>query len=124
MKRRFRLTCTSDFERVRRTGKSFPHSLLVLVALENQREITRVGIAVSRSVGGAVVRNRAKRLIRAALHPLMPNLAAGWDLVLIARRGLPEAGFWKTRAALENVIRRAGIMEFPEPGYDRARIPE
>ena len=48
----------------------------------------RVGYTASRKVGGAVVRNRAKRRLRAAAAQELPRLGrAGWDYVLIARRG-------------------------------------
>jgi ribonuclease P protein component len=110
VKRRFRLTSGSDFERVRQTGKSFPHSLLVLVAAENGLDHARVGVAAGKSVGGAVVRNRAKRLLRASLEALHIRLIPGWDMIFFARRGLPKAGFFKTRTALEQVVRRAGLL--------------
>ncbi len=110
MKREFRLTRSTDFERVRQQGKSFPHPLVVLVAVPNQLGQVRVGIAAGRSVGGAVVRNRAKRLLRAGIDPMIPNLNPGWDLILLARRPLVDAGFWKTRDAIEAVLLKARLI--------------
>jgi len=110
LKREFRLTSSTDFERVRQTGKTFPHPLVVLVTAENQLDQVRVGIAAGRGVGNAVVRNRAKRLLRASLHPLLPDLAPGWDMVFLARRPLVRAGYEKTRAAVEQVLRKAGLF--------------
>ena len=80
MQRKFRLTRSTDFKRVRRDGKSYAHPLIVLIALENQLSITRVGVTAGKSVGNAVKRNRAKRLIRAATRALHPQMATGWDL--------------------------------------------
>ena len=118
MKREFRLTRTTDFERVRHLGKSFPHPLVVLVAVPNQLERSRVGIAAGRSVGNAVRRSRAKRLMRAGIDELLSGLVPGWDLILLARKSLPEAGFWKTRAALEIVLRKAKLFSLEPDSHE------
>jgi ribonuclease P protein component len=110
VQRRFRLTRSDDFKRVRRTGKSYADPLVVLKVSPNPEGRLQVGIAAGRSVGNAVRRNRAKRLLREGLRPLLPLLAAGWDLVLIARPGLPAASLTQARAALEPLLRRAGLM--------------
>jgi ribonuclease P protein component len=117
VKHEFRLTRSTDFERVRQLGKSFPHPLVVLVAMPNQLGQVRIGVSAGRSVGGAVVRNRAKRLLRAGLDNLIPGLRPGWDLIFLARRPLPEAGFERTCLALESVLRRASLYK-PEVQRD------
>nr|HMN60807.1 ribonuclease P protein component [Anaerolinea sp.] len=81
MKRRFRLRSTTDFERVRRSGKSFPHPLVVLVAAPNDLDQVRVGVAAGRSVGGAVAREPAKRVLRACVEHWLADLRPGWDLI-------------------------------------------
>lgn len=110
MKRRFRLRRSADFERVRRLGKSYAHPLIVLVALKNDQEQTRLAVAASRHVGKAVARNRAKRRIRAAVLPWLEKLAPGWDLVLIARPPLVEAPFSQIQSAVESLLRRAQVI--------------
>lgn len=72
--------------------------------------MSRVGIAAGRSVGNAVRRNRAKRLLRAAIHPYLHSLAPGRDIVLIARRPLAGASFQQTQAALLTLLRRAQLL--------------
>lgn len=116
MKRRFRLTRSVDFKRVRRLGKSYAHPLLVLVALpqEAMDEVVqgdRIGVTAGRSVGNAVKRNRAKRLIRAALQPYLSSILPGWDMVFIARQPLAEATFQQTQTALFSLLRRAHILK-------------
>lgn len=111
MKREFRLTRSADFERVRQSGKSYPHPLVVLLALPNELATIRIGIAAGRSVGNAVIRNRAKRLLRACLVSLMPMMAEGWDVVLLARKPLPAAGYWQALTALEATLKRAGLLK-------------
>jgi len=85
MQRRFRLRRTTDLRRVRRTGRSYAHPLLVLVVAAGQRDCLRVGVAASRAVGGAVQRNRARRLLREAMRPLLGEVASGRDILLVAR---------------------------------------
>lgn len=111
MQRRFRLSRSEDFKRVRRTGKSYAHPLVVLVAQasESQDKI-RVGVTAGKTTGNAVHRNRAKRLLREAMRPLLPSLASGWSLILIARPALVTATLEETRSALLNVLRRAKLL--------------
>lgn len=111
MKRRFRLTRSTDFKRVRSNGKSYAHPLLVLVVSPGQEETQiRFGVTASRSIGGAVIRNRSKRRMREALRPLLPALRPGWDAVVIARAGLLTAEFGQIQAAVRSLLQRAGLI--------------
>ncbi len=109
MQRQFRLTRSTDFKRVRHDGKSYAHPLLVLIATENQLPITRVGVAAGKSVGNAVKRNRAKRLIRAAARELYPQIESGYDLVLIARSPIIQVKMSQVRDALQQLLQRASL---------------
>ncbi len=115
MKRRFRLTRSIDIKRVRRSGKSFAHPLLVLYVMKADHPVTRVGVTAGVTAGNAVQRNRAKRLLRAAMSDLMPSTLPEYDLMLIARAPLPEAKLEAVRSALTNVLQRAGLLS---PTYD------
>jgi ribonuclease P protein component len=110
VQRKFRLTRSDDFKRVRRDGKSYAHPLIVLVTQANQAAGIRVGIAAGKTTGSAVHRNRAKRLLREAMRTLLPSLASDWDLILIARPKLPSASIEDTRAALTDLLQRAGLL--------------
>ena len=110
MKRGFRLSRPADFKRVRRLGKSYPHPFVVLVVLANDIDKVRVGVAAGRSVGGAVQRNRAKRLLWAAMLPLLERTAPGYDLVLIARAGLLASSSQEVQNVLERQLQRAKLI--------------
>ncbi len=73
-------------------------------------EVSRVGIAAGRGVGGAVKRNRAKRLIRAAVQVNLERISPGWDVLLFARRPMVEATFEQTQAAVLELMRRAQLL--------------
>jgi len=100
-----------DIKRVRRFGESFAHPLVVLIGLPNAREDSRFAVSAGRSVGNAVQRNRAKRLIRAALKNLFPTITNGWDFVVIARRPLADSNCHKTQAALKSLFKKAAYLK-------------
>jgi ribonuclease P protein component len=107
---KFRLTRSEDFKRVRRTGKSYAHPLVVLVAQPNDLKVVRVGVTAGKTSGSAVHRNRAKRLLREAMRPLLPSLVSNWDLILIARPALGFASLADTREALTTLLQRTQLL--------------
>jgi len=115
VKRDFRLTRSTDLKRVRNLGKSYAHPLVVLVAHPSTETGPRVAVTAGRSVGGAVQRNRAKRLLREAARALLPTIRPGWDLVLIARQPLLGAAFQQVHATVSQLIARAGLLYGNDP---------
>ena len=93
MQRRHRLSRSRDFDAVYRHGRSVSTRFLVLYAFprDDADGDPRLGLAVPRATGGAVVRNRVKRLLREAWRAQLPSIAPGRDYVLVARPGLAEA---------------------------------
>ena len=116
VKRSFRITRSTDFKRVRRTGRSHAHPLVVLVTAPNEEEKIRIGVVAGQRVGGAVQRNRAKRRIRAVVHAFIPRMKPGWDLIFIARQPISEAQFEKNEEALASLIKRAGMFRTESNG--------
>lgn len=116
MKRSFRLRKSADFERVRRSGKSFAHPLIVLIVYENQGDNIRIGIAAGRSLGMAVQRNRAKRMIRASIQSLLNRIHPGHDLIWIARRPMLEADYQNLQDAMLTLLRLAHILKANDDG--------
>jgi len=108
--RNFRLTQSTEFKRVRRSGKSYAHPLVVLVVLPAEGETTRFGVAAGKTVGRAVQRNRAKRLLREALRALIPMIKPGWKVILIARNPLLNAKFVDIQASLRTLFTRANLL--------------
>jgi ribonuclease P protein component len=111
---KFRLTRSTDFKRVRRFGKSYAHPLVVLIVQPSEGPNLRVGVTAGRTVGFAVQRNRAKRLLRVAMQSLIADLAPGSDLLLIARQPMIASTLVETRAALQSLLRRARLLPFPD----------
>ena len=109
MERRIRVRHTVDIRRVYNEGRSWAHTLLVLIARPNDLDFSRVGVTASRKLGSAVARNRAKRLLREAARCLYPQFGAGWDVMLVARGGILKVKEPQVKDALESLLRRAGL---------------
>ncbi len=71
----------------------------------------RIGISAGRTVGTAVERNRAKRLLREAIRPLLPQILSGWDIILLSRKALTDASFADIQAALLSLLQRAHLLK-------------
>ncbi|MGZ4320363.1 MAG: ribonuclease P protein component [Gaiellaceae bacterium] len=93
MQRRNRLSRSRDFDAVYRHGRSVSTRFLVLYAFERDEVEgdTRLGLAVPKAVGGAVVRNRIKRQLKEIWRGRLERIPPGRDYVLVVRPGLPEA---------------------------------
>jgi ribonuclease P protein component len=114
--KRNRLSRSADFDRVYREGRSHASRHLVVYAFpraSSGEDEPRLGVSVGRKVGGAVERNRMKRLLREAFWASAESLPEGYDFVLVARpdagelaRDRGEAGIAE---ALREVLDKAGL---------------
>jgi ribonuclease P protein component len=118
-RKRGRLSRSGDFDRVYREGRSHANRFLVLYAFprggEEGEDDTRLGISVSRKVGGAVERNAVKRALREAFWSLAPEVPTQHDFVLVARpdvAGLLEReGAPGVSQALGGLMTEAGLKD-------------
>ena len=85
--REYRLRTRADFDRVYQNDTYVVDRVLVIRGCRNGLSHSRLGLSVSRKVGGAVVRNRWKRLVREAFRRSRSELPTGVDLVVRPRRG-------------------------------------
>jgi ribonuclease P protein component len=113
---RGRLSRSAEFERVYRHGRSTANRHLVLYSFPNaSTQRPRLGLSVSRKVGGAVQRNRLKRLLREAFSEAEGHLRPGQDIVVVARPPADELaereGLAGVRTALTELIGQAGLRE-------------
>ncbi len=107
MQRRFRLKHSSDFVRLRAEGRTWRHPLMTLAIVPNTLADNRFGFIVSRHIGGAVTRNRTKRLMREAVRQKTPRLKTGFDVAFIARNEIVSQPYSAISAAIEELFGRA-----------------
>ena len=120
MQRRYRLSRSRDFDAVYRHGRSVSTRFLTLYWFprEDAGDEPRLGLAVPKANGTAVVRNRVKRRLREAWRALLPEIQTGRDYVLVARPGLADAaeqrGFDWLAERVGEVIHKAAALPTPE----------
>jgi ribonuclease P protein component len=109
MQCRFRLRHSADFQRVRARGQRWHHPFVTMSIAPNELTHNRYGFVVSRRLGGAVVRNRTRRLLREAVRLSNARLKAGFDVVLIAHNPIVDQPYNKVDEAVGELFRRARL---------------
>ncbi len=100
MKKYESLKKNEDFKRVFNEKKSVANKYLVFYYKENNLNINRLGIQVSKKVGNSVVRHRLTRLIRESYRLNVEKFETGFDLVVIAREDAKGKGYKEIEDAL------------------------
>lgn len=112
-----------DFQRAYDAGEKVHGRFMTLFVRANGAEHARLGIAATRKIGGAVVRNRAKRLAREIFRHHKPT--RGLDVVVVPRREFPDAAYLELEREFSALVARA-LRRGNEPGSTksaRARRP-
>ncbi|HMC90067.1 MAG TPA: ribonuclease P protein component [Gemmataceae bacterium] len=105
----------ADFRRVYERHRSASDAMLIVYACENGLPYLRLGLSVSRKIGGAVQRNRLRRLYREAFRLTRHEMPAGFDLVLIPRSG-EEPALQELLRALPRLVKQAARKLGKEAG--------
>lgn len=89
----------------------------MLIVARNELEATRAAFIASKTVGGAVQRNRCRRLLRARLSRCSDELRKGFDILLIARKRLLDAKPVEIDQAVHGLLVKAGLISKENHGY-------
>ena len=106
-----------EFGRVYARGKSYVNQALVLYVLKTRSKRTRVGLTATKKIGHAVQRNRARRVMKAAIDEHLDYNIGGYDLVFVARGMTPRLKSWQLSAIVAKLFAQAGLP-------DKAKQPD
>ena len=95
----------SDFRSVYNKKKSFGDRYLVMYIKENGTDTIRLGVSVSKKVGNSIVRHRLARLIRESFRLNTSHITAGYNIVIVARASLGNAGYAETEKAMIHLLK-------------------
>ena len=106
-----------QFNRVYGRGKSYVHPHCVLYVAKNRLGYTRIGLTATKKVGHAVQRNRARRVMKAAIDEHLDYNIGGYDLIFVARGMTPRLKSWQLSSVVAKLFAQAGLP-------DKAKRPD
>ncbi len=118
--RELRLTQSRRFQAAYRRGRSWSNQDLVLHVLPHPEPVMRFGFVVGKKVGGAVQRNRVRRLLREACRTLVPGVLSGAEVVIVGRSAAAEAPLCRLTDGMRALFQRAGLWRGEEELAARA----
>ncbi len=116
MKKTYHIKQNYEFRRLYRKGKSAATPFLVVYALKNRRPYNRIGLTVTPKLGGAVVRNRIKRLLREAYRLHEAEIMTGYDFILVARSRMVGTDCHRTERELLRALKKLGLLQAQDGG--------
>ena len=111
LNRTFSLKRHKEFRFTYRTGRQVGGGSFVLVTARNRKDKVQVGFSVSKKIGNSVMRNRAKRRLKACFSPLLPRVKPGYNLIFIARSTALTAPFLSMQRSMIGALQRAGVYQ-------------
>lgn len=101
----------NDFRRLYNRGRAFASPVLVTYVLKNRTGEIRIGITTGKKIGKAVMRNRSRRLIRAAFYEVYEQIKPGFDFVFVARTKTPFVKSYDVLRAMKKELKDAGVLK-------------
>ena len=100
-----------DFSRVYNKGKSRGSKFVVVLYKENRLGYTRTAFVASKKVGNSVKRNRARRLMRESYRSFADQVAAGYDIVYVARNTIAGQNEEEVEKSMKTAMRACGLFD-------------
>ncbi len=115
MHRKLRLRKREDFNVVYRYGRSFANSQFVVYWRKRAKGTFRMGVSASSKLGGAVVRNRLRRIVKEIVRLNAAKLHEDIDLILIVRKPALSLPYKQMESSILHVLRKAGLLKGSTP---------
>lgn len=110
MDKHITIKSNNDYRRIYRLGRSYVDKNIVIYVFNNKKGNLRYGITTSKKIGKAVLRNRCKRIIRAAYFSLYDEIKPGYDFIFVARGRTPQLKSTDIYKSMKNLLNKAGLL--------------
>ena len=100
-----------DFDRLYKRGRSVGEKYVVVFHISNGLGYSRKAFLASKKVGGAVARNRARRLMKEGFRKFESEVSAGRDILFIARKEAVSAGAAAVEASIRRALNKSGLIK-------------
>ena len=110
LKRINRLKKRYQFNYVYKSGEHYSGEHIVLYVASSKTKNIKVGLAVTKKVGHAVVRNKVRRRLREIIKKQVPNLKQNNNIIIVARDNINEASFEKLSNEFLKLIKKANLI--------------
>ena len=110
MKNTLSLNRNTLFKRLYYRGKTVKTPYFALYYMNTKAKTNRVGFTVSKKIGKAVARNRARRLMYESFRLYEEQIKNGYYMVLVARSSILETDFHTIRNVMEKTLRKSGLL--------------
>lgn len=111
MLKTYSLRENKQFKFLYNRGRNFVYPNFIIYAKENKKPFNRIGITVSKKIGDAVKRNRAKRVLKEAYRLIETEVATGYDFVFVARSKTPFVSMNIIKRDMQNAFKKNGLLE-------------
>ena len=111
MKNTLSIKLNRDFKRLYYRGGCLGSDILVIYYKKNNLKSNRLGITVGTKIGGAVIRNRVKRLIRESYRLIESEINPYYDIVIVARSKCAEVDYKAVSGTLKRLLKKSGIIK-------------
>jgi ribonuclease P protein component len=111
MKETKTLKLNRDFRRLYARGRSIASGYVVVYAMKNRLSYNRLGLTTGKTIGNAVRRNRARRLMRESYAHIEGIIEQGYDIVIVARSRIAGKACPQVQRDLEYAMRKSGLLK-------------
>lgn len=106
-----RIVRTNEYRAIYRTGRRVRSANFILFHLPSSGRESRIGLAVGRKVGGAVVRNKVRRRMREIIRRLRPLVRPPSKIALVAHPGVAALDYTQMEREMTSLLQRAGLLD-------------
>ena len=110
LRKEYRLKKKYMFAYCYRAGKVAHAKSCLMYYTPSKNRNVKIGISVSKKVGGAVQRNRARRVIREAITPFLQSINKNYNLIFVARENVLSFSFNEIKQDIEYMLKKAGVF--------------